>query len=100
MRVIPFVARRLVVPAVFRWFGLSGFAAGTVLAALRAFRRYRASKRLQPYSRPSAERGRGEHGAAGQYDIAPGETMKPNGVRDTVLEASMESFPASDPPAY
>ena len=34
----------------------------------------------------------------GQFDIAPGESRMANGRRDVVLEASMQSFPASDPP--
>jgi hypothetical protein len=36
--------------------------------------------------------------ALGQWDIVPGETLLADGRRDLVLEASMESFPASDPP--
>lgn len=34
----------------------------------------------------------------GQFDIAPGESRMADGRIDVVLEASMQSFPASDPP--
>lgn len=35
----------------------------------------------------------------GQWDIKPGETRLADGARDLVTEASMESFPGSDPPS-
>ena len=51
--------------------------------------------------KPSAEAHPGVRwGGVGQFDIAPGETRTRDGERDIVLESSMQSFPASDPPAY
>jgi uncharacterized membrane protein len=38
------------------------------------------------------------HSVGGCFDIQPGETLRPDGTRDDVLESSMQSFPASDAP--
>lgn len=59
----------------------------------RAVRRY---EEAHPAEQQSFTRPRGTP----QFDISPGETRKRDGTRDLVLEASMQSFPASDPPAY
>jgi hypothetical protein len=73
----------------------AAFNLGT-LSALVATTRLRARGRLRPAVQPRAfHTGAQTRG----WDIAPGESLLPNGERDLVLEASLESFPASDPPA-
>ena len=73
---------------------LAGFGLGALAGALAALR---AGPRAASVSRvrraPRARR------RAFGWDIAPGESLMANGERDLVLEASLESFPASDPPA-
>ncbi len=60
--------------------------AATVLVLLLGPRR----RRPPIHSRPRA----------GQWDISPGESLRPDGSRDVVLEASLQSFPGSDPPGW
>ena len=78
--------------------------AGTVLAATRwraqsaglATARERGGKEEAPLRDAT----RSGAGTVGGWDIRPGESLDAAGRRDKVAEASMESFPASDPPAY
>lgn len=73
----------------------AAFNLGT-LSALVATARWRSRGQQRPAAQPrTARSGWRTRG----WDIAPGESLMPNGERDLVLEASLESFPASDPPA-
>ena len=66
------------------------FGIGSLASAYIAYRLGRRARPGQPLSRAIP---------TSNWDIAPGETLNSNGRRDLVLEASMESFPASDPPS-
>lgn len=87
-----FVARRRIRPTyLFDAAVQAGFLAawGAVFLGQR-----RAGRLVAPKSDLSQEPGSLRH-----WNIAPGETCLPEGGRDLVTEASMESFPCSDPPA-
>ena len=76
-------------------FNLGSLAGLTFISGLRERAQRRAAP---PVRRPPTVRAGGGTRLRG-WDIAPGESLLPSGERDLVMEASMESFPASDPPA-
>lgn len=69
------------------------------LAALVLTSRLQEARRARPAAPVGASAPRRPRRRARGWDIAPGESLLPSGERDLVMEASMESFPASDPPA-
>ncbi len=76
-------------------FGLGALTAGIASSLVWAGFHRRAWREVAA-ARTAAWKGR----RVGQWNIAPGETLDDDGARDWVMEGSMESFPASDPPAY
>ncbi|MFP2924503.1 hypothetical protein ACLESO_04665 [Pyxidicoccus sp. 3LG] len=74
-----------------------------VIEAVLIAAQWRASADVPATTRPVRTRMRIPAPATashGRWDILPGESRTATGERDKVLEGSMASFPASDPPSY
>lgn len=74
---------------------------GRIFALVTRLMRWRSRTKPEPRTQREHQRTTMPHlpREVGHFNIAPGETLRADGHRDLVEEASMESFPCSDPPA-
>lgn len=82
-----------------RWVPLIGGGALLACTAVYLFRRFRGGSLLED-AEGAEGKGDGEKTFRGKWRLPEGAKLAQPGDRDRVEQASYESFPASDPPAY